>query len=170
MLLHSLRTGICVRKLLTFPSPPSLLVVNKAGLIAIYTAADPKKVCVYSINGFPVSSPAFDLSKPHSLQFTQQGDHLLVCSEEGTMIIPIFTHISSQTHTFPQDQQSKPAACSLLPSEDSVVRVSVVLQQRREVRERQWTVLVEVLRWTRSLPGARRPLSGLQDKVSPSRS
>ena len=161
MLLHSLRTGTCVRKLLTFPSPPSLLAVNKAGLVAVYTPADPNKVSVYSLNGFPVSSPAFYLCKPHSLQFTQHGDYLLVGSEEGTMLIPIFTHISTFTHTFPQAQQSKPAVCSLLPNEDSVLRVCTVLQQRREVRERQWTVLVEVLRWTR-----RRQLSG-QEKVSP---
>lgn len=181
MLLHSLRTGICVRKLLIFPSPPSLMAISKAGLIAIHSSADPKKVCVFSLNGFPVSSPIVTLSKPFSLLFTHQGDHLLIGSEDAIIVIPVFATISTQIHAFPQDPLYKSAICSLFSSEDAVLRVTTALQPRRELRERQWTVCAEVLRWTGNreeaqkqrmlhvFGTARRQRSGLLEKVSPSR-
>lgn len=158
------------------------MAISKAGFIAIYSLADPKKVCVFSLNGFPVSFPAVTLSKPFSLLFTHQGDHLLIGSEDAVIVIPVYnTTIPPQIHPFPQDPLYKSAICTLLPSEDAVLRVTTALQPRREVRERQWMVCAEVLRWTGSreeaqkqsllhvFGTARRQRSGLLDKLSSSR-
>ena len=96
MLLHSLRTGFCVRKLLALSSSPLYLDLSSSGLIALVQKTHPKRVSVYSINGSPVRQIEQQLPVT-SLCFSQSCDLLVLGSDKTVHITPVFGEFPTET-------------------------------------------------------------------------
>ena len=133
VLLHSLRTGLCVRKLVSFPDPPVTMDVSKTGLIAIVVKTDPDKVAIYSINGFLVKCVTEAKEKVTAVLFALTSDSLIIVTDKCVRVVSVFGEFP--TKEFPANDgegtRARIALVVVAQTETGIVRL-MMDQEKRE--------------------------------------
>lgn len=121
VLLHSLRTGFCVRKLFAFLDPPYLMDVSKSGLIAFSHFSAPRQISIFSINGLPVKTLQDTPCPLHTLVFSSLSDSLVLATPQCLQIYSVFDEF--RTEAFALSAESKLEVCGFAPGEQSLLRI-----------------------------------------------
>jgi len=121
VLLHSLRTGFCVRKLFAFLDPPILMDVSKSGLLAFSHSATPRQISIFSLNGLPVKTLPDTPSPLHLLVFSSLTDSLVLGSSQCLQLSSVFDEF--RTEAFALAAEGKLEVCGFAPGEQSLLRL-----------------------------------------------
>jgi WD40 repeat protein len=121
VLLHSLRTGFCVRKLFAFLELPHLMDVSKSGLIAFNFLSCPRQISIFSLNGLPVKTLPDTPSPLHTLVFSTVTDSLVLATFQCLQLISVFEEFRTEEFILPAE--CKLEVCGFSPGEQSLLRL-----------------------------------------------